>query len=40
MNTEMTSKERMLGAISYEKIDYIPCSFMMFFNLTGKYPKK
>ncbi|MBM3705325.1 MAG: hypothetical protein FJW66_02260 [Actinobacteria bacterium] len=36
---EITSRERMLGAINYEKTDYIPCSFMMFFNLTSRYPK-
>jgi len=36
---EITSRERMLGAINYEKTDYIPCSFMMFFNLTARYPK-
>ena len=29
----MTSRERMLAAIEYRDADYIPCSFMLFFNL-------
>jgi len=29
----MTSRERMLAAIGYRDADYIPCSFMLFFNL-------
>jgi hypothetical protein len=29
----MNSKERMLAAIGCEPVDYIPCSFMIFFNL-------
>jgi uroporphyrinogen-III decarboxylase len=37
MRSEMTSKERMLGAINYSDLDYIPCEFMMFFNLTNKF---
>jgi hypothetical protein len=37
MSTYMSSKERMLGAIDYSEIDYIPCAFMMFFNLTNKF---
>jgi len=32
----MTSRERMLGAMDYEEIDYIPCSFMIFSNLYEK----
>jgi len=37
MRSEMTSKERMLGTINYSKVDYIPCEFMLFFNLTNKF---
>jgi len=37
MKPDMTSKERMLCTLDYKKVDYIPCSFMMFFNLTNKY---
>jgi len=40
MKACMTSKERMLGTLEYRKVDYIPCSFMMFFNLTNKYKKQ
>lgn len=40
MKTEMTSKERMLGSINFKEIDYIPCSFMLFFNLTNKFKKQ
>lgn len=29
----MNSKERMLASISCETVDYVPCSFMIFFNL-------
>jgi len=29
----MNSRERMLASIRHEKTDYIPCSFMIFFNL-------
>ncbi len=29
----MTSKERMLAAIECRETDYVPCSFMLFFNL-------
>jgi len=29
----MNSRERMLAALSCEPVDYIPCSFMIFFNL-------
>ena len=36
MKSEMTSKERMLGAINYSETDYIPCEFMEFYNLTNK----
>ena len=36
MVKEMTSKERMLGSIEYNQVDYIPCEFMLFFNLTNK----
>ncbi|MEW5816905.1 MAG: uroporphyrinogen decarboxylase family protein [Spirochaetota bacterium] len=32
----MTSKERMLAAIECRKVDYVPCSFMLFFNLYDK----
>jgi len=37
MKSEITSKERMLGAINYAEIDYIPCEFMNFYNLTYKF---
>jgi hypothetical protein len=40
MRPEMTSKERMLGAIDYSDLDYIPCAFMMFFNLTNKFKEQ
>ncbi len=29
----MTSKERMLAALEYKETDYVPCSFMIFFNM-------
>lgn len=29
----MTSRERMLAALECREVDYVPCSFMMFFNL-------
>lgn len=29
----MTSKERMLAALNHGRVDYVPCSFMMFSNL-------
>ncbi len=32
----MTSRERMLAAMSGEPVDYTPCSFMAFFNLRGR----
>ena len=32
----MNSKERMLAALNYSEVDYIPCSFMLFFNLYEK----
>ncbi len=32
----MTSRERMLAALSCEPVDYTPCSFMLFFNLYEK----
>ncbi len=31
--SKMTSKERMLAALEYKEVDYIPCSFMLFFNM-------
>lgn len=37
MIPEMTPRERILGAINYDDIDYVPCEFMMFFNLTNKF---
>ncbi len=37
MRPKMTSKERMLGAINHSDLDYVPCEFMMFFNLTNKF---
>jgi len=40
MRPEMTSKERMLGAIDYRELDYIPCAFMIFYNLTNKFKKQ
>lgn len=40
MRPEMTSKERMLGAINYSEVDYIPCAFMIFYNLTNKIKKQ
>jgi len=40
MKTNMTSKERILGTMDYEKVDYTPCSFTMFFNLTSKYKEQ
>ena len=36
MRPEMTSRERMLGAINYTEVDYIPCTFMIFYILTNK----
>jgi len=32
----MTSKERILNALQYDTVDYIPCSFMQFYSLYGK----
>ena len=32
----MSSKERMLGAIESSEIDFIPCSFMLFWNVSEK----
>jgi hypothetical protein len=32
----MNSKDRMLASIGSEEVDYIPCSFMIFFNLYGR----
>ena len=29
----MTSKERMLASLEMREVDYVPCSFMLFFNL-------
>ena len=40
MSKDMSSKERMLGAIDYSEIDYIPCAFMLFFNLTNKLKRQ
>jgi len=40
MRPEMTSKERMLGAIDYIGLDYIPCAFMIFYNLTNKFKRQ
>ncbi|MBC8388153.1 MAG: hypothetical protein H8E13_08930 [Actinobacteria bacterium] len=40
VQSKMTSKERMLATLEYREVDYIPCSFMMFFNLTNKYKKQ
>ena len=40
MNKVMTSKERILGSIEYKEVDYIPCEFMLFFNLTNKYTEQ
>ncbi|MHB1274273.1 MAG: uroporphyrinogen decarboxylase family protein [Candidatus Humimicrobiaceae bacterium] len=40
MRSELTSKERMLGAINYSEVDYIPCEFMLFFNLTNKFKRQ
>jgi len=31
--SHMTSRERMRAAMSYTDIDYIPCSFMLFYNI-------
>jgi uroporphyrinogen-III decarboxylase len=33
MSKQLTSKERMIAALSGEKTDYTPCSFMIFYNL-------
>jgi hypothetical protein len=33
MARQMSSRERMLAAISREDVDYTPCSFMLFFGL-------
>ncbi len=33
LETHVTSRERMLAAIRCEQVDYIPCSFMLFYNL-------
>ncbi len=32
----MTSRERMLSTLNYDTVDYIPCCFMIFFNLYNK----
>lgn len=40
MRPEMTSKERMLGTFDYSEVDYIPCAFMLFFNMTNKVKKQ
>jgi len=32
----ITSRERILNTLEYEEIEYIPCSFMLFFNLYEK----
>jgi len=32
----MTSRERMLAAMEYRETDYIPCCFMLFFNVYSK----
>lgn len=40
MRPEMTSKERMLGAIDHIELDYIPCAFMIFYNLTNKFKRQ
>ena len=29
----MTSRERMLAAMELRETDYVPCSFMLFFNM-------
>lgn len=34
----MNSRERMLASIEGRDVDYIPCSFMLFFNLRERYP--
>jgi len=36
MKPDMTSKERMLCTLDHKEVDHIPCSFMMFYNLTNK----
>jgi hypothetical protein len=36
MKPEMTSRERMLCTMDYKEVDYTPCSFMLFYNLTNK----
>lgn len=36
MKDTMTSKERMLSAIQCKDIDYIPCCFMLFWNLSKR----
>lgn len=36
MKPEMTSRERMLGTLDHKEVDHIPCSFMLFYNLTNK----
>lgn len=40
MRLNMSSRERMIGALECREVDYIPCSFMMFFNLTNKFKKQ
>jgi len=32
----MTSRERMLAALSHEQVDYVPCSFMIFANMRAR----
>jgi hypothetical protein len=32
----MNSRERMLASIEHERVDYVPCSFMIFFNLYNR----
>jgi len=39
MIDRLTSKDRMLGSIEGREVDYIPCSFMLFFNMTNKFGK-
>lgn len=36
MQMDMTTKERMLNTLECKDIDYIPCSFMLFYNLCEK----
>ncbi len=34
----MNSRERMLSVLENQPVDYIPCSFMLFFNLYNQLP--